>query len=233
MILDFRRVAGLDSAAVQSFRRILDGARAAGVRLIFADISAEVLQILTRGGLSFSGSGSAVLAEDFDAALAACERSILETVDPAIAESHPRPLGAQLLSLLGNEADAAELARAFERREFEAGMPLIQQGTNSDDIYLIEAGRARVCLSAGDETLTLATLGPGAFVGELSFYLGRPRSASVISEDGVVAWCLDRSRLAEIEARFPHIVSKFHAAMATMLADRVSATNRLLRFFAE
>jgi len=69
-----------------------------------------------------------------------------------------------------------------------AGSHLITQGEPSDDIFFIESGRAAVELGTGSgHHIRLATIGHGAIVGEIAFYLAAPRSASVIAEDDIVA----------------------------------------------
>jgi CRP/FNR family transcriptional regulator, cyclic AMP receptor protein len=80
------------------------------------------------------------------------------------------------------DADPARLvplaARAFVRR-FTAGQVLFTEGEPSDHLYVVRTGRVRVLvLSPHGGRMTLAVLGPGDTIGELSMIDGQPRSAS-------------------------------------------------------
>jgi SulP family sulfate permease len=81
--------------------------------------------------------------------------------------------------------------------------------------------------------LHLAEIGAGAIVGEVAFYLGRSRSASVLAEDTLIAWRFTRARLRELELEEPGTAFRLHEGLAGILAQRLTSTNRLVRFFAE
>ena len=84
--------------------------------------------------------------------------------------------------MLGNDADIEDLQHYFERVEIRGGEALIEEGMPSEDIYFIESGRAAVKIAGMGGSLHLAEIGAGAIVGEVAFYVGRSRSASVPSE---------------------------------------------------
>jgi CRP/FNR family transcriptional regulator, cyclic AMP receptor protein len=65
------------------------------------------------------------------------------------------------------------------QRRFAAGEVLLREGDPSDEVVLIEAGRAEVLRAAGDGSILLGTVGPGEFIGEMGVLEGRPRSATV------------------------------------------------------
>jgi CRP-like cAMP-binding protein len=80
------------------------------------------------------------------------------------------------------DAEPAQLtplaARAFPRR-FAAGQVIFTEGEPSDHLYVVRSGRVRILVqSVHGEEMTLALLGPGDSMGELSMIDGRPRSAS-------------------------------------------------------
>jgi CRP-like cAMP-binding protein len=85
----------------------------------------------------------------------------------------------------------------------------------------------------GDQRVRLATAGEGAIVGEVAFYLGVPRSASVIAESDMVAWRFSRASLDRLRAAEPEIAARFHEGIAAMLADRPTRTNRLIQLLAD
>jgi CRP-like cAMP-binding protein len=63
---------------------------------------------------------------------------------------------------------------------------LYAEGDHSDEIYFIESGGMEVVKAVGGDgaVLRLAKLAKGAMVGELAFYTGDPRSASIAATQG-------------------------------------------------
>lgn len=71
-----------------------------------------------------------------------------------------------------------------------AGEAIIRQGEVGDSFYIIRAGRCRVAgyTSIDDDTVELATLGPGDSFGEEALIRGTPRNATIEAlSDGYVA----------------------------------------------
>jgi CRP-like cAMP-binding protein len=68
----------------------------------------------------------------------------------------------------------------------------------------------------------------GTVVGEIAFYLGLPRSASVIGSERGRAYRLSRESLAKLRGKKPEMAARFHEYMARMLADKLLDTTRLL-----
>jgi CRP-like cAMP-binding protein len=71
------------------------------------------------------------------------------------------------------------LASAAFLRRFSAGQVLFTEGEPSDHLYVVRSGRVRILVQSvhGDQ-MTLAVLGPGDTIGELSMIDGEFRSAS-------------------------------------------------------
>ncbi len=60
---------------------------------------------------------------------------------------------------------------------------LCREGDEDTDLYLVLSGRLLACVVNGTQVSPLAYIGPGEFIGELSFFDGEPRSANIISVD--------------------------------------------------
>jgi CRP-like cAMP-binding protein len=78
------------------------------------------------------------------------------------------------------------------------------------------------------QTLRLKSMGAGTVVGEIAFYLGVPRSASVVALEKTTAWRLSSTRLRDMQREAPTLATLFHQYMARMLATKVVDTNRLV-----
>ncbi len=233
LVIDFHRVSGLDSSAVLSFIRLSQAAAPAGYMLVLTGMSREVREAMLRGGLEH-GDGSPVRIEpSFDHGVEWCENALIADVAPTLARAESRPARDILMDIVDDAASAEALIPYCERVEIAAGEALIIQGKPSDDIFLIEAGRAAVELANGTHSVRLATLAHGAVVGEVAFYLSVPRSASVIAESPLVAWRFSRAKLDRLRSSEPEIAARFHEGIAAMLAERLTHTNRLIQLLAD
>lgn len=70
----------------------------------------------------------------------------------------------------------------MERCSAAVGEVIIRQRETTDDLYLIEVGQAVVQVGGRDgQPVTLATLGPGDYFGEIALITGVERTADVIA----------------------------------------------------
>jgi CRP-like cAMP-binding protein len=106
---------------------------------------------------------------------------------------------------------------AFLRR-FSRGQVLFTEGEPSDHLYVVHTGRVRILVrSVHGAQVTLAVLGPGDTIGELSVIDGHPRSASAEALDDVQLLAL---RAADVRAAL-HTEPTLLLAVATELAATV------------
>ncbi len=119
----------------------------------------------------------------------------------------------------------AAVNRVLRPMSVTAGTMLFRTGDEGDACYLVEHGSLRV--TAGPDGETLATLGPGAFVGELAILLGEPRSATVTAVTDTKLAILRRRDLNSLMAQHPAI----SVALSRELGRRIVHTNQ--RFAAD
>ena len=74
-----------------------------------------------------------------------------------------------------NASQLAEMAAFGVERSTVAGEILFEAGEASYDLFVVLAGAAEVLRSEGGEEMTLATFGPGMFIGELTLLTGQRR----------------------------------------------------------
>lgn len=232
VLLDFRRVSGIDSAAVQSFVRLAETARDRSAIVVLANVSNAAGKVLVRGGLPIGPGSPVVLAETFEKGLSDCEHAIIAEVGPDLAVRRPQPLHDQLTAFADTHAEIEGIAAVMDRLEVPPGTTFLDQGSAATEMFFIESGIASVRLATDGQDITLATVGPGSIVGEIAFYLGTIRTAVVIADTDMVVWRFSRVALSELEKSSPAIAARFHRGMAEVLADRLSATNRLVKFLA-
>jgi SulP family sulfate permease len=227
IVLDFRRVAGLDSSAVLSFVKGQQLAEAQGITLVLTHLSGRIREQLELGGLFEDKVGVRVF-PDLDHGLEWCEEELLE-VEGITAMYLPVTLRAQLADSGFEKANTARLMEFLERVEVGAGETLIRQGQEADQLYFIELGTVVVCLDTeGGEHVRLQTLGLGTAVGELGLYLGARTTASVVAESPTIAYRLTRAALSRMKEREPELAATFHEFVAHLLSERLAATTHTL-----
>ena len=218
LVIDLRRVTGVDSSAVVSFTKVLSLAEAHGFEVVVTGASDPVRAQLARGGVV--ESGGLVFEPDLDRGLQRCEDALLSapSIDEAKAE-HPAAGGPDGLP--------RGLASHLERVSVPAGTVLLHQDEPPGDIYVLESGRLAVETSTHDGTrLRLRTLRPGVVVGEVTLYTDVPRTADVVAEVPSVVLRIGRAEIERLEREQPELAATLHRWLATQLAERLTDTMR-------
>jgi CRP-like cAMP-binding protein len=108
------------------------------------------------------------------------------------------------------------LKRLAERTldyRYEPGKTFITQGEDGETLFVLLEGKAKIVRN----NRTVARVGPGGFVGEISVLKGRPRTASVVAEEKTRCIVLHRDALRRLLADEP----KAAWAMLGELAGRI------------
>ena len=120
---------------------------------------------------------------------------------------------------------------AARRQSLKAGEVLFAAGDAGDGCYLLDCGLLKVTVtSSWGEERTIAILGPGAVVGELSMIDGGPRSASVVALRDCALRFTSREAFAKCMATHPEAYQALVAILAFRLrqADEVVAATTFL-----
>jgi SulP family sulfate permease len=230
LVIDFWRVSGIDTSAVVSFRKLAHFGRLREVTIVLTGLNAETQEAFERSGLNLDAGRLLLSFPDLDRGVEWCEDQLLARLHDG-GEKTRYSIADEVAKLVDDRKLAARLAEYLERVEFEPFAVMIEQGSPSEEMYFIESGQATVDLKGGGDThIRLKTLGPGAIVGEIAFYLGGTRTASVVARSKVVAWLFKRKTLDRLQKDAPDAAVAFHKGMAAMLAARLSSTNRLVQF---
>jgi SulP family sulfate permease len=219
LVIDLRRVTGVDSSAVVSFVKALSLAEAAGSEVVFTAASDPVRAQLARGGV-VEVEGLVSFEPDLDRGLQRCEDALLDA--PGLAETvADHPAGRRLEGL------PPGLAPHLERVSVPEGTVLIHRDDPPGDIYVLESGRLGVeTVTLEGTRLRLRTLRPGVVVGEIALYTSDPRTADVVAEAPSVVLRISRESIERLEAEEPELAAALHRWLATMLAERLTDTMR-------
>lgn len=220
LIVDFRRVQGLDVSAVYNFGKLEQLCRTGGVRLILTGIAPALMRTLGPSGLMIRVERLAAL----DDALTAVEETRLQRAEPdgPPAKSAFASLMETAAALLGDEL--------FAREVVPAAAVVFHQGAPSDRLILLESGRlsARVKGPAGDE-IRVASFLAGALVGEIGFLTDTPRTATIVADENSSIRSVGREGLDRLAALEPALARDIFREAAAQLARRLARTTALLR----
>jgi sulfate permease, SulP family len=217
LVIDLRRVTGVDSSAVVSFVKVLSLAEANGFEVIFTGASDPVRAQLTRGGVEET-TGLVAFEPDLDRGLQRCEDALLSAPVPTEAKREQPAAG-------GTDGLPLGLDTHLERVSLPAGTILLHQDDPPGDVYVLESGRLGVeTVTAEGTRLRLRTLRPGVVVGEITLYTGIPRTADVVAEVPSVVLRISTASIERLETEEPELAAALHRWLATTLAERLTDT---------
>ena len=110
-----------------------------------------------------------------------------------------------------------------ETRPYNKGDVIFQEGSVSDEIYLILEGRVSVKyqLANASTPTDVIYLGPGEILGEISFVESTPRSATVVAEAPVKVRVWKSEHWRALCEQHPGIGYKLVLGIAKILCERL------------
>ena len=134
-----------------------------------------------------------------------------------------------LLPAAWGKAEWALLFNCAELRSVASGQALIQQGDPERTLYFVLHGSLEVIHSGNGMSLgALSKATVGTVLGEIAFFDGQPRSATVWAiEDSLVA-AITLERFTAFESRHPKLGRDLLFALGRVLAARMRRTESRL-----
>jgi CRP-like cAMP-binding protein len=119
-----------------------------------------------------------------------------------------------------DEKQLAFLAKESRPAFFLPGTRLMNQGDLGGSMFVITEGKVGVTFVDADaREQTVATLGPGDVVGEMSLFTGDRRTATVAAISKVDAIEITKWSLERVFAKAPDLIDKFAAVLAKRQAE--------------
>ncbi|NOQ22004.1 MAG: cyclic nucleotide-binding domain-containing protein [Candidatus Aegiribacteria sp.] len=125
-----------------------------------------------------------------------------------------------------NIIDACSL-RATEEQEV-----IIDQGSFTNDLYIIKSGRFVVSDSKGEE-FVLAALSEGDVFGEMAFFRSEIRSATVTCVTPGEILFMSRDSFKELYKQYPDLAMRIVCTLAGMLSDRLDHADATLSLLSD
>lgn len=109
--------------------------------------------------------------------------------------------------------------------EYKKGDVLFREGEVSKDLYIIQNGIVKIYKEVDGKRLPIALVHAGQFVGELSFFDGKPRSASAEAATELKVIKLDQAKLEKEIRRLP----SWLLVLIRSIADRMREADELVK----
>jgi CRP/FNR family cyclic AMP-dependent transcriptional regulator len=114
-----------------------------------------------------------------------------------------------------DKKELQEIGKLATEIEIPAGREFIKEGEFAQEMLVIVEGNATV--TKGGQTI--ATLGPGDFVGELALLSHRPRNATVTSDTQLDILVIDSGAMDALLDDIPGLAKRFLKVVASRLSD--------------
>ncbi len=102
----------------------------------------------------------------------------------------------------------------------KAGDLLIQEDADDHAMLVVLEGTVRVFSNANPD-VAIATLGPGAVIGEMAFLTESTRNANVVAEEPVTVFRVDRTTMTQLD---PFLQIRIQSQLCAILVERLTET---------
>ncbi len=220
VILDFSRVSGVDSTGLATIGEAFQLGRKSGFRLLLSGVPPRLLARLSKPK---RGQGADTVPAHFanlDAALEFAEERLLDDWEE---KYDPKSTMVDAVAYYSSDSfDFTQFLPYLTRRVVKAGEVLINQGDLADDLYFLVEGQMTAFIGGPDgATVRLESLRAGGLIGELGFYRGGVRSATVRADADSTVLVFTEEALARVTAENPKLAADLHMQVARLMAGRV------------
>lgn len=129
-------------------------------------------------------------------------------------------------SFLAENTDVkAALSHVSQARKLAKGNTIVAQDTSSQDIYVLQTGRAKaVIYSEGGHEIHLAEFYAGTLFGEIAALLNMPRTSNVIAHTKAAVDVIPAADFKRLMRQYPELA----LYMTQLLAKRLQQTSQSL-----
>lgn len=223
VIFDFSAVSGIDSSAGSSFVRISQRLKDAGIRQGISGLAPLVRAVMDEAGALAGAQDYATL----DEALEAGEALVLQ--QHGFTAATYRPLADWFADALGTVDYAQALIAALVPARPIDAQYLCRQGDDTDNLLFVERGRVSVLVERpGLPPIRYRVFGANTVVGEVGFFLGVPRTASLRVDGDAQVWSLERAAFEHLKQDRPEMANALLTYTIRTQAERLSFATRQL-----
>jgi SulP family sulfate permease len=225
IILGFANVDGLDAAAHFALRKLNTFAKAEHICLLFSGLTsnnAKALQAANvldeRQSLCFANTAMAV---------EYVENLLLKPFD-----GDEEAISAEdaLVAIVRERDKAIALLPYFTVHDIQAGEEVFHEGDEADSSILLVRGNLSAHIDlGGGQSVRLRKFLPGTLMGEMAFYTGRKRSASLVADTDATIGVISGESILRLNRDQPAVAAELHQMAARLMAYRIISMNAMLR----
>jgi sulfate permease, SulP family len=225
VILGFANVDGLDAAAHFALRKLHNFAKAENICLLLSGLTRENAKALQAANVL--DNNQSLHFANTAMAFEYVENHLLKPFD-----SGNEAISAEnaLVAILGDQGKAIVLLSYFTFHDVRAGGQVFHEGDDADSSILLVRGNLSAHLDlGGGQSVRLRKFLPGTLVGEMAFYTGRKRSASLVADTDATIGVISGESILRLNRDQPAVAAEFHQMTARLMANRIIAMNATLR----
>lgn len=220
IVIDFGEVDGADGSAVEHMRRLRTAAMADGVALVLSRAPAALRSRLVDAG--FGTRGKTIITNSLDEALQWAEELVL-------AEGRSPEHGPAVHGEGGDDGLIGAVRDLCTVERLVRGEVLIRQGEPSHSLFFLADGRVRILVrdERGREH-RVRSCGAGVMLGEISFLLDAPATATVEAEEDCTVLRLGKEAYEALKAARPSDAVWLQELLMQRLCDRILDKDELI-----
>ena len=229
IVLDTRRLTEIDSTGARTLLDLDASLALANTRLLLvATRGSDSMQRLDESGVLESIT-PARLFPDLDRAIQAAEDDLLDQECRTPSASQELALADLGLLARFEPHEVATLADYLTRVDIEKGREIFREGDPGVELMVIAKGAASAYLASAGGSIRLATFGAGIVFGEMALLDEGRRAATLVADEELVCYSLDRTSFALLAARAPSVAIKLLANLGREMSARLRTANRTIQ----
>jgi CRP/FNR family transcriptional regulator, cyclic AMP receptor protein len=126
-----------------------------------------------------------------------------------------------------HEADLAVVLAYTQARLYAPGELAVHEGEVDRSFFIISRGSFEVVVPTEGGSRRVRILEPGDLFGEVAFFDGRPRSASVVALEEAEALVLTQTAFQRLRLTHPRLAVRFVLDLGRVLGERFRASDAL------
>jgi SulP family sulfate permease len=227
ILLDMKRVTGMDISALNTFVQIKTLCERSGVKLIYSGVEAETRESLLMLGAVSLEHGQPLMFSEADYAVEYMEDVMLALYQ---AEAESMTIYDHLSGILDDMEKVRILLENMKRVEVSASEILFEQGDLDNGLYMLERGSMTALIGTERNGFKrVKKFRPGALIGEMSAYTAdKKRTATIVADEESVLYHLSSEKLARLDLEDLKLTASIHELVARTLGGRIAYMNRRL-----
>ena len=227
ILLDMKRVTGMDISALNTFVQIKTLCERSDVRLIYSGVEEETRESLLMLGAVTLEHGQPLLFPEADYAVEFMEDLLLAQYQ---SEAESMTIYDHLNLIFNDLAKVRILIEHMTRVEVSESEILFEQGDDDEGLYMLERGSMTALIGTDHNGFRrVKKFRPGALIGEMSAYtVDRKRTATIVADEDSVLYHLTSEKLARLDVDDLKLAASIHELVARTLGGRITYMNKRL-----